>query len=131
MFGRDVDRRRGLVRVDAHQVVALTLPIDAALPAEDVFARPDLRPELEAREADLLGELAPDRVLGPLAFVRTAARRGPPLLSGAVAEEHEQHAVAAVEDERAHGSAVDRLDPRAEPAKPAEPLGVGDGRIRG
>ena len=73
----EVDRRRRLVLVDAHEVDPLALAVDPAVPREGVIPRPDLGPELELDEPGLLGELAADRLLGGSRPRRRRRRESP------------------------------------------------------
>jgi hypothetical protein len=71
---------------DAHEPDPLLLAEDAAVPSKGVLARPDLGTQLEIVEAELFGELSPERLLNVLTFVTTAARGCPPDLIARVAE---------------------------------------------
>ena len=103
----------------------------AAVPGERVLAGPDLGAELEVVEPDLLGELAAKRLLDLLVLVDAAAGRRPPHLAGRVAELDEESSSVLVEDERARRLPVDGVEPPLERAEPLEPLGVGNGGVRG
>ena len=63
---------------------------DLASPGEGVLARPDLGPELEVVQAELLGELAPEGRFDDLTLVDPSAGRGPPDLAAIVAKLDEE-----------------------------------------
>ena len=96
-----------------------------------MLARPELGAEVEAVQPELFGELPAERGLDVFALVDAAAGRGPPDLALVVAELDEERAPVFVEDERADSAPVDGLEPVGEGAEPAQPLGIGDGCVRG
>src|SRR5207253_482864 len=86
-----------LERGDAHEVDALALAAVALRVRPFVRACPDARPDRRVVEAELLGELAAQRVLVCFTWVDPAARARP----DAVAEMHQDGAAVGVENERA------------------------------
>ena len=124
-----VDLRRGLVRRHLDEPHPLALAVNAAAPGECVLSRPDLGPELEVVEAELLGQLSPECRLDVFTLVDTATGGRPPHLAVLVAELDEQGLVILVEDECPDGGAVDGLEPGPELGEPAEPVGIRDGSV--
>src|SRR5581483_10976476 len=123
--------RRARVEVpDTHEVVALALARPAPRVDEPVHARPDLRPELVVAQADLLGELALERVLVALALLDAAARRRPPRAER-VLEANGERPPLVVEDERAHAAADGQAArPAGELLEPAQALVPRDRGVR-
>ena len=84
--GDRLERRRHL-----DQERALPLVHAPAFPREGDLAGPDARTQRKIVAADLLGELAPRRVLVPLAVVEAAAGRHPERLAERRLEPQQQH----------------------------------------
>src|SRR5581483_5340639 len=115
------ERRPRLEAGDADEVVPLVLPRPPARVHEPVPARPDERPELVAVQADLLRELALERMRVGLPCLDAAAGCRPPRPE-VVFEADEQRTPRLVEHERAAPAA--KAQPARAPGEllePAEP----------
>src|SRR5438067_11435118 len=126
-----VERRSVLERRHAHEIDAVRPAAVAGLLQAEAFLLPEQRPDLEAGEAALLLELAPQRLLVELTRLLPAARRDPPeAVVVAVAEE--ERAPRIVDDECADALPLrEARGPAGELAEPPQPLGPRHGGIRG
>jgi len=122
---------RRLEALDADQVDAREKASETGLVESPALVFPEQRAELEADEADLLVELAAERLLVVFTLLPAAARRDPPV-AVLVAVAKEKSAAAFVDHGGTHAL------PPGEPARaagelaePAEPLVPRHGGVRG
>ena len=104
---------RGSMLVHPHEIRDVSLAVELPRPRELADVLEEKRAELELPQADLLEQLARQRLLVALTRLDPASGRAPP---GAVPARPEKRTSSTrpstVDDERPHGVALDRLEPR-------------------